>query len=203
MRILVIKNKVAKSGYIEFVYLIATAFIGRTFSLIKIFLLRLRSYEINYTVNLGKNSFIFQSEKSSVKIDKYSTIGAGVRIKAGFKGKIIIGERVLIDDYSILSAHESIRIGSNTMVSANCYLVDFNHKVPLSLKDISKKEGYKNLPITVGSNVWLGTHVIVLPGVKIGEGAVVGAGSVVTKDVPPFVIVAGNPARIVKKIKKI
>lgn len=56
-------------------------------------------------------------------------------------------------------------------------------------------------PIVVENDVWIAANVVILPGVTIGEGAVVGAGSVVTKDVVPFTAVAGNPARIIKKIE--
>lgn len=55
-------------------------------------------------------------------------------------------------------------------------------------------------PVHIGKNVWIGSNSTVLPGITIGENAVVGAGSVVTKDVPPMTVVAGNPARIIKEI---
>ena len=56
-------------------------------------------------------------------------------------------------------------------------------------------------PIVIGKNVWLGSCVVVVPGVKIGDGAIVGAGSVVTKDIPPGVVAAGAPARVIRKIQ--
>ena len=57
---------------------------------------------------------------------------------------------------------------------------------------------YRTSPISIGENVWVGTHALFLPGVTIGEGAVIGAGSVVTKDVPPLAVVGGNPSSILK-----
>lgn len=59
----------------------------------------------------------------------------------------------------------------------------------------------KTAPIHINEKVWIGMNAIILKGVTIGEGAIVGAGSVVTKDVPPWTVVAGNPARVVKKLK--
>ena len=56
-------------------------------------------------------------------------------------------------------------------------------------------------PITIGNNVWIGCRAIILKGVTIGEGAVVAAGAVVTKDVAPFMLVAGNPARVIREVK--
>ena len=62
---------------------------------------------------------------------------------------------------------------------------------------------YEEKPIVIGDDVWIGGHVIVLPGVHIGTGAIVGAGAVVTKDVPDYAVVGGNPARIIKSRKEV
>jgi acetyltransferase-like isoleucine patch superfamily enzyme len=70
------------------------------------------------------------------------------------------------------------------------------------LKGITDWKNIKMADIIIEDKVWIGFNVIILKGVKIGEGAVIGAGSVVTKDVPPYHIVAGNPAKIIKKIKR-
>lgn len=69
------------------------------------------------------------------------------------------------------------------------------------LHPISRNSGYEyGIPITIGNNVWIGGNVIVLPGVTIGDNAVIGAGSVVTKDVPDNMIAAGNPCKVIRKI---
>ena len=68
---------------------------------------------------------------------------------------------------------------------------------------VSRNSGYEyGLPITIGDNVWLGGNVVVTPGVTIGENTVIAAGSVVVKDIPANVVAAGNPCRVVRKIKE-
>lgn len=196
-----ITKKIKKSGSLELLFLAVSILSENFISKIKVFLLRTRGYDLDYSVRIGKHAFFFQNTKRAIKVCKNTSVGFGVRIKTGFNGKITIGSDVLIDDYSFISSHKLISIGSGTMISANCYIVDFNHKYPLSKDDISKGEGYVNKPIKIGSHVWIGTHVIILPGVEIGDGAVIGAGSIVVKDVPPFTIAVGNPARVIKHIE--
>lgn len=93
----------------------------------------------------------------------------------------------------------TISVGARTLIGPNCCFFSATHPVdPFVRNGTLGPESGK--PITVGEDCWIGGNVIVLPGVTIGRGATVGAGSVVTKDVPPFVVVVGNPARILKKI---
>lgn len=107
---------------------------------------------------------------------------------------IVLGDQVYIGPYSFLGSHDPLEIGSNTIIGAFSYLITGNHST--SRRDIPyRKQGYKGAPIRVGSNVWLGCHVVVLPGVTIGDGAVVGAGAVVTKDIPAGETWGGVPAR--------
>lgn len=193
-------DKIRRNGIIETLWQSLMLLAYRLSSLIKIFLLRARGYDINYSAKIGKNVFFFQSLKDAIKINSKATIGCGVRIGAGFKGKITIGENVLVDDYSFIYAHNLIEIGSDTMIAASSYIVDFNHKYPLIKNLISKEEGYVSRRIKIGSNVWIGAHVVILPGVTIGDGVIVGAGSIVTKSITSNSVAVGNPAKIIKKV---
>jgi len=92
-----------------------------------------------------------------------------------------------------------ITIGARTLLGPNCCFFSASHPVdPFLRNGIQGPEDGK--PITVGEDCWFGGNVIVLPGVTIGRGVTIGAGSVVTKDIPAFHVAAGNPARIIRKI---
>jgi acetyltransferase-like isoleucine patch superfamily enzyme len=93
-----------------------------------------------------------------------------------------------------------ITIGARTLIGPNCSFYAATHPVdPFLCNGIKGPELGK--PITIGEDCWFGGNVIVLPGVTIGRGVSVGAGSVVTKDIPAFHSAAGNPARIIRKIE--
>ena len=90
----------------------------------------------------------------------------------------------------------SVTIGSYVMMGPECVLLSHNHRfdrldIPMCQQGFSEEQ-----PIHIGNDVWIGTRAIILPGVTVGDHSVVGAGAVVTKDVPPYAIVAGVPARV-------
>jgi len=125
-------------------------------------------------------------------------------------GKNIIVERgawfgydLEIGDYSGLGLNArldgpGIVIGNNVMMAPDVVIVTANHKhdditVPM------QSQGIDTAPVIIEDDVWIGTRAMILPGVRIGRSSVIGAGAVVAKDVPPFSIVVGNPARVVRK----
>lgn len=91
-----------------------------------------------------------------------------------------------------------VTFGSHVFIAPDCGFYTAGHPLDAGLRDQELEYG---LPITVGSSVWIGGHVTVLPGVTIGSNVVIGAGSVVTKDIPDGVIAVGNPCRIVREVK--
>ncbi|AKJ63906.1 acyltransferase [Kiritimatiella glycovorans] len=108
-------------------------------------------------------------------------------------GRIAIGDRVFLNYGASLSAHEEIRIGNGCQIGSYACLMDNDyHRVE------DRNALGESKPIVLEDNVWLGVRVIVLKGVTIGKNAVIGAGSVVTKDVPPNSLAAGAPARVVR-----
>lgn len=121
---------------------------------------------------------------------------------------ISIGKRVFITGSIIAS--QNIEIGDDVLISWGTTIVDHNsHSIYFSHREkdavdwlVGKKDWthVKIAPVKISSKVWIGFNSIILKGVTIGEGAVVGAGSVVTKDVPAWTIVAGNPARVIREI---
>ncbi len=197
-----IVEKINRSGFIEFLYIGIGIIFEKIRSYFWICVLRLRGYDIDSSVILGKGISFFQGEKKSIKVGKKSFIENGVRIRAGFKGKIYIGKNVRIHDSVFIFAHRKLTIGDNTMISHQVTITDFNHKSPYSeYKDMLKNENaYTSNPVKIGENVWIGAQSIILPGVSIGDNAVIGAGSVVTKNIPIRSVAFGNPAKVIKKI---
>ncbi len=134
-------------------------------------------------------------------------------------GKMEIGDRVVINDSTRIICSDHITIGNDVLISWGCNIVDSNmHSLNSKerLKDtqnarqeienhtIGQNVDYsaiQSAPITIKDKAWIGFHSIILKGVTIGEGAIVGAGSVVTKDVPDYAVVGGNPAKILKYTK--
>ena len=110
---------------------------------------------------------------------------------------IHIEKNVFINSGCKFQDQGGVYIGENSLIGHNVILATLNHEMdPYHRADLHPK------PIHIGKRVWIGSGSILLPGITIGDNSVVGAGSVVTKDVPPNVIVAGNPAKFIKNIDK-
>jgi lipopolysaccharide O-acetyltransferase len=146
--------------------------------------------------------------RRNIKIGKKFTTGPGCRIEAyplddSKKICITIGNNVQINDYVHIGAVGSITIGNNVLMASKIYISDHNHgsydanasDSPLSLP-MERQRIIR--PVVIEDNVWIGESVCILPGVTVGTGCVIGALSVVTKDIPPYSIAVGNPARVVK-----
>ena len=128
-------------------------------------------------------------------------VGEGVRIETPFHtdfGKnITLGNRVFINAGCKFQDQGGIHIGCDCLIGHNATLCTINHA-----QDPDRRGDMEFRPIRIEDKVWLGANVTVLPGVTIGEGAIVAAGAVVTKDVAPRTIVGGVPAKFIKKIEK-
>ena len=113
----------------------------------------------------------------------------------GRRPRIRIGRDCYVNRHAYFDAALSIEVGDGVMIGPFCYITDHDHGmapgVPVSEQSLS------SAPVVVEDGTWLGAHVCVLKGVRIGVGAVVGAGAVVTHDVPPGAIAAGVPARVI------
>lgn len=126
-----------------------------------------------------------------------------VGLKVYPDAKLEIGDRVTLGYMNLISVAKSVRIGNDCLFAGEVKILDNNShsldyvqrraNAPLEPEDVA--------PVVIDEDVWIGTNCMVLKGVKIGRGAVIAAGAVVTKDVPPFTVAAGNPARVIKRIE--
>ena len=116
-----------------------------------------------------------------------------IRIFIRSGAELTLGDNVFLNHGVHLSASKKIIIGNNVNIAEDCLIIDNDFHM------VGSSE-IKMEPITIGNNVWISSRVIILKGVSIGDNAVIGAGSVVTKSVPKNKLVAGNPARVIKSI---
>lgn len=152
-----------------------------------------------------------------IEIGRDVTIGAAVTLKATDGGQIVLGDRVsisngavlvakrgrlrvgpdgFIGEGAVLVARELLEIGADALIAEHVTVRDQDH----GMRDLDRPmrtQGYITAPIVIGDDVWLGSKSVVLKGVSIGRGAVVGAGTVVTRSLPPGAVAVGVPARII------
>jgi len=130
---------------------------------------------------------------AGIKIGKGSTVHMGARFYD--PKNIIIGQDTVVGEGAVLDGREKLIIGNHVAISTEVMIYNSQHVI--EHEDFIAKDA----PVEIEDYCFIGPRVIVLPGVKIGRGAVVGAGAVVTKDVAPFTVVGGVPAKIIKERK--
>lgn len=136
--------------------------------------------------------------------EMFASVGEGCYIEppfhANFGGHHVHLGNYVYANFNLTCVDDThIYIGDNTMIGPNVTLATAGHPILPRLRE----KGYQfNLPIHIGKNCWLGAGVIVLPGVNIGDNSVIGAGSIVTKDIPSNVVAYGSPCKVVREISK-
>ncbi len=172
-------------------------------------------------VSLGTDAFLettysFYLYRSrmpeGLRIGNNATIYLGTMFDVGPRGRMSIGDCALVHGAWII-CDAAVDIGDYALISWNVVLMD-SYRLSRELK--TRRADLRRLarsalrrptvetpakPIRIGRNVWIGFECCVLPGVSVGEGSIVGARSVVTEDVPPYTIVAGNPARVIRQLE--
>ena len=141
------------------------------------------------------------AERHGLLLELLGQLGEGSEIKpplrCDYGYRIRVGARTFVNYGLVALDVASIAIGDDVQIGPSVQLLTPTHPVD---PDARRAKWEAAEPIAIESNVWLGGGVIVLPGVTIGENTVVGAGSIVTKDLPPNVVAAGNPARVVRSL---
>ncbi|WP_406824409.1 acetyltransferase [Pedobacter sp. KACC 23697] len=166
-----------------------------------------------YTILFIKNARLIRLPidlrgKSTINFGSNLTTGKYCRLEAivndnSMGNKLVFGNNVTLNDMVHIAASNSVVIGDNVLIASKVFISDHNHgsysengSSPLSHPN---EREIVARPVVIGEDVWIGEFVAILPGVKVGKGSIIGAMSVVNKDIPPYSIAVGSPAKVVKK----
>lgn len=147
-------------------------------------------------VFFGKRLELQIARQGEIRFGRFVWIGDGTKIRC-HEGEVEIGAKTVMGQECTISAYQRVRIGEQCVIADRAMFIDFDHGVvevdrPIRLQGIYKRD------VVVGSNVWIGYGACVLRGVSVGDNAIVGTNSVVTKDVPANAVVGGVPARVLR-----
>ena len=157
-----------------------------------------KNIKIHYINSVKGNLKIELLSKSKCVIGKFFMIRGPLYIKCIDNAELYIGDRVFFNHNCSITCANKVFIGDNCMFANNFVLIDHDHEIKnrkISGKLISDE-------VRIGNNVWCGANVVITKGVTIGDGAVIAAGAVVTRDVESYTLVAGIPAKFVKKLNE-
>lgn len=167
-------------------------------------------FKIHKTAKIDKNKIVYK-QTSKLSIGEMSIIEGNITFDKE-NVSISVGDRTFIGNNTRIISYENIQIGNDVLISWGCTIIDTNsHSIYWEERknDVvdwyNGKKDWSNVetsPVKICDKAWIGFNSIILKGVTIGEGAVIGAGSIVTKDVEPYTAVAGNPAKFIKRIEK-
>jgi hypothetical protein len=176
-------------------------FFFKAFGLIRFYLLRLRYCRRGVFHGPG-----LVGSRCRITVTKSGTLELGSRVvladDAELKsaGTLRLGNCVGINRYSRIMAVDSITIGDWVTLAQFVTILDHTYNIVKNDQGAMRLSGYKTAPVKIGSNIWIGDKVTILKGVTIGDNVVIGAHSLVNRDVPSNCIVAGNPARVVRQL---
>lgn len=132
----------------------------------------------------------------NIRIGRGCRIYRQVRLETIGAGRITIGDDVVLSPGTVIVAHQQVEIGSHTLIGEYCSIRDQDHRTDVGTP--IRQAGYVTAPVRVGSDVWIGRGCVVLKGVTIADRAVIGANSVVTRNIPAAEIWAGAPAHALR-----
>jgi len=146
---------------------------------------------------IHRGAQIDASVGTGVQFAERVSIGRGAMIQ-GSRGGVAIGAGTEVNNYAVINGAGGVTIGADCLVGPHACIVSYGHEYRDRERPI-RTQGYRYAPIVIEDDVWIGAHAVVLAGVRVGRGAVLGAGSVVTRDVEPYTVVAGVPARAIAR----
>lgn len=163
-----------------------------------------KSVLISSKSKIGKNVKIYEGVRISCNHSASISIGDNVRIlrnatiSTSESGKISIGNNTHIGESTIIHSDRGITIKDNVIIGPQNVIVDFDH-IYQSIDIPITKQGHNAKRILIEDDVWISSHCSIIKGIVIGKGSVIGACSVVNKDVPPYSVACGAPAKVLKQ----
>ena len=147
---------------------------------------------------VGRHSRIcISGGAGTIRLGRNPTIGDHAEIKS--RGTLVIGDRLSMNSFSRIVCHDSIMIGDNVVIAQFVSILDHDHAHEFRDGAMVLK-GYLTAPVRIGNNVWIGDKVTIVRGATIGDNVIVGANTVVHKDVPSNCVIVGSPFRIAKRL---
>lgn len=145
---------------------------------------------------LGTGLELQISPRGRIEFGPFVWLGHGTKVRC-HEGVVEIGAKTVLGQECTISAYSRVRIGEQCVIADRAMFIDFDHGV-VEVERPIRAQGIYTRDVVIGSNVWIGYGACVLRGVSVGDNAIVGTNSVVTRDVPANAVVAGVPARIVR-----
>jgi acetyltransferase-like isoleucine patch superfamily enzyme len=136
---------------------------------------------------------------SGITLERGVGLEEGVQLKLSgdpSSSELVIGAGTYVNSYTIISAGKSIKIGRNCLIGSHCFITDGVHGTAPGTDINFQPTTY--VPVVIEDGVWIGAGCVVLAGVRLGSGSIIGAGSIVTQDVPPATIAVSTSARVIK-----
>jgi len=156
--------------------------------------LRIRGARIGAKTRIGPN--VRTRRPWCIELGTRVEIEHGVYLKTVHdEARLTVGDYAFIGTGTEIDVESAITIGSHTLIAPGVFITDHAHNTAAAIR--LDEQGNRTAPVVIGNDAWIGTRAVILPGVTIGDGAVVGAGAVVTKDVPANAIAAGVPAKVI------
>lgn len=196
--------------FVKPIYKFITLIRNQFFYLFVKALLLYRGVEVIGKISIGGLPYIWKSPSAKIVINQgvrlnsgmeFNPVGSDEKMKIIVKGELIIGENAGISNSTIV-CWEKISIGKRTLIGGGTKIYDTDfHPIHYSERVLMTSNNIMTAPISIGDDVFIGAHTIILKGVQIGKGSVIGAGSVVAKNVPEKQIWAGNPIRYIKSLE--
>lgn len=131
-----------------------------------------------------------------IRLGEYCRFGPAVLLETRQSGRIVLGSHVRLNQGCVVVAHRLVAIGDDTLIGEYASIRDSNHSIRAG--QLIRLQRHEGAAVRIGRDVWIGRGACILPGVHIGDGAVIGANSIVTRDIPAGAVAVGNPAKIIK-----